>query len=45
MYSAGSIFCYFLILGYMRTVPGEIIEAARIDGARPFRIFWTIVLR
>jgi len=44
MYSAGSIFCYFLILGYMRTVPGEIIEAARIDGAGPFRIFWTIVL-
>lgn len=44
LYSAGSIFCYFLILGYMRTVPGEILEAARIDGAGPLRIYWTLVL-
>jgi len=44
MYSAGSIFCYFLILGYMRTVPYEIIEAARIDGASTFGIYWRIVL-
>jgi len=44
LYSTGSIFCYYLILGYMRTVPTEIIEAARIDGAGPVRIYWTIVL-
>jgi len=44
VYGAGSIFCYFLIVGYMRTVPSEIIEAARIDGAGPFRIFWSLVL-
>jgi len=44
MYSAGSIFCYFLILGYMKTVPYEIIEAARIDGAGTFGIYWRIVL-
>lgn len=44
LYSAGSIFCYFLILGYMKTVPSEIIEAARIDGAGAFRIYWTLVL-
>lgn len=44
LYTAGSIFCYFLIQGYMRTVPFEIIEAARIDGAGPFRIYWKIVL-
>lgn len=44
VYATGSIFCYFLILGYMRTVPTEIIEAARIDGAGSFRIFWNIVL-
>ncbi len=44
LYSAGSIFCYFLILGYMRTVPHEIIEAARIDGAGAFQIYWRIVL-
>lgn len=44
MYSAGSIFCYFLIQGYMRTVPYEIIEAARIDGCSTFGIYWRIVL-
>ncbi|MEO6531983.1 MAG: carbohydrate ABC transporter permease [Pseudolysinimonas sp.] len=44
LYSTGSIFCYFLILGYMRSVPAEILEAARIDGAGPHRIFWMIVL-
>ena len=44
LYSAGSIFCYFLILGYMKTVPYEIIEAARIDGCGAFGIYWRIVL-
>ncbi|MEO8093397.1 MAG: carbohydrate ABC transporter permease [Pseudolysinimonas sp.] len=44
LYCTGSIFCYFLIVGYMRSVPTEILEAARIDGAGPLRIFWTIVL-
>jgi raffinose/stachyose/melibiose transport system permease protein len=44
MYSAGSIFCYFLIQGYMKTVPYEIIEAARIDGCSTFGIYWRIVL-
>ncbi len=44
LYAAGAIFCYFLIFGYMKTVPMEIIEAARLDGAGPFRIFWNIVM-
>jgi len=44
MYSAGSIFCYFLILGYMKTVPYEIVEAARIDGCGTFGIYWRIIL-
>ena len=44
MYSAGSIFCYFLIQGYMKTVPYEIIEAARIDGCSTFGIYRRIVL-
>ncbi|MGN7950355.1 carbohydrate ABC transporter permease [Microbacterium sp. 22215] len=42
--SGGAIFSYFLIIGYMRSVPFEIIEAARVDGAGPFRIYWKIVL-
>jgi len=44
LYSAGAIFCYFLIQGYMRTVPFEIIEAARIDGARSLSIYWHVML-
>ena len=44
MYAAGSIFCYFLILGYMRTIPAELFEAARIDGAGAFRVFWSVAL-
>lgn len=44
LYSAGSIFCYFLIQGYMKSVPYELLEAARIDGANAFSIYWRIVL-
>ena len=44
LYSAGSVFCYFLIVGYLRTLPGEVIEAARIDGAGPWQIYWRIAL-
>ncbi|MEO7016244.1 MAG: carbohydrate ABC transporter permease [Leifsonia sp.] len=44
MYSCGAIFCYFLIIGYMRSLPGELFEAARIDGAGPFRVYWSVVL-
>lgn len=42
--SGGAMFSYFLIIGYMRSVPFEVIEAARVDGAGPFRIYWQIVL-
>ncbi len=44
VYLGGAVFCYFLIVGYLRTVPGDIFEAARIDGAGPWRIFWGIAL-
>lgn len=44
MYLAGSVFCFFLIQGYMTSMPYEIIEAAKIDGAGVVQIFWRIVL-
>ena len=41
---AASPTAVFLLRQYMLTIPDELIEAARIDGAGEFRIFATIVL-
>jgi multiple sugar transport system permease protein len=38
------IFGIFLIRQYARSVPDEVLEAARLDGAGEFRIYWKIVL-
>lgn len=32
-------FCTFVLRNFMRTIPGEIFDAARVDGASEFRIF------
>lgn len=37
-------FSTFMLRNYMRTVPGEIIEAARIDGCGELRIWWQIMM-
>ena len=37
-------FCTFLLRNYMRTVPHEILESARIDGCSEFRIWWQIMM-
>jgi alpha-1,4-digalacturonate transport system permease protein len=34
----------FLLRQYMLTIPDELLEAARIDGAGEFRIYWQVVL-
>jgi raffinose/stachyose/melibiose transport system permease protein len=34
----------FFITGFIRTIPAELEEAARVDGAGPIRIFFTIVV-
>lgn len=44
LYMGSSVFCYFLIVGYMKSLPQELFEAAKIDGAGPWRIYRTIVL-
>ncbi|TXH67449.1 MAG: carbohydrate ABC transporter permease [Lysobacteraceae bacterium] len=39
-----SVFGIFLVRQYARSIPDELIEAARIDGASEWRIFFAIVL-
>lgn len=38
------VFGIFLVRQYARSIPDELLEAARIDGAGEFRIFFQIVL-
>jgi multiple sugar transport system permease protein len=38
------IFGIFLVRQYAKNIPDELLEAARIDGAGEFRIFFTVVL-
>ncbi|MBW6396136.1 sugar ABC transporter permease [Thermus scotoductus] len=42
--SAVSVFSIFLAKQFMETIPSELSEAARIDGASEGRIFWSIIL-
>ena len=37
-------FCTFVLRNYMRTIPGELLEAARMDGCGEFRIYSQIVM-
>lgn len=39
-----SIFGIFLIRQYALSVPDSLIEAARMDGAGDFRIYWSVIL-
>src|SRR5260370_35827706 len=42
--SMPTIFGIFLIRQFMLSVPDELLDAARIDGAGEFRIYWSIVM-
>jgi raffinose/stachyose/melibiose transport system permease protein len=37
-------FAVFVYSGFLRAVPGEIVEAASMDGAGLLRIWWTIIM-
>jgi multiple sugar transport system permease protein/raffinose/stachyose/melibiose transport system permease protein len=37
-------FAVFVYSGFLRSIPGEIIEAATVDGAGSLRVWWTIVM-
>jgi multiple sugar transport system permease protein len=42
--AGASAFNVVLVKRFMENLPNEIIEAARVDGAGPFRLLWSIVL-
>jgi multiple sugar transport system permease protein len=37
-------FCTFVLRNFMKTVPGEILDAAEVDGCSELRIYWQMVL-
>jgi multiple sugar transport system permease protein len=42
--SIATIFGIFLIRQFMLSIPDELLDAARIDGANEWRIYWNIIL-
>lgn len=45
VYSTTAIpFCVWTLKGYFDSLPKELLEAARVDGAGSIKIFWSIVL-
>lgn len=42
-YSNGSALTVFLTVGYMKSIPKDLVEAARIDGCSIFRTFFSIL--
>ncbi len=43
-WAGGSAFSIFLFRQFFLTIPLELDEAARVDGANPLRILWSIIL-
>lgn len=41
---AGSAFYIFLLRQFMRGIPSELSEAAKVDGASELRIWWSIIM-
>jgi multiple sugar transport system permease protein len=39
-----SVFGIFLVRQFAQSIPDELLDAARVDGASELRIYWTIVL-
>ncbi len=40
----GLPFAVFVLTGYMKTIPYELDEAAKLDGASPLAVFWQVIL-
>lgn len=42
--AGASAFSVLLVMRFFDSLPREVFEAARVDGAGPYRLFWSIVL-
>jgi multiple sugar transport system permease protein len=42
--ASASIYGIFLMRQFMKSIPDDLLDAARIDGASELRIYWSIVL-
>ena len=42
--AGGGVFSIFLLRQFFLTIPFELDEAAYIDGASPWKVFWTIIM-
>ncbi len=42
--AAGEIFAIFVMRTFFAAIPGELVEAARVDGASHWMIYWRIIL-
>lgn len=40
----GSVFFIFLLRQFFRTIPRDLSDAARMDGASEFRIYWQVIM-
>jgi putative aldouronate transport system permease protein len=44
LYKAINAWYLIILIRFFEEIPGELLEAAELDGANPFQVFWTVVL-
>ena len=44
LYKAVNAWYLIILVRFFEEIPSELLEAAELDGANPFQIFWTVVL-
>ena len=44
LYKAVNAWYLIILVRFFEDIPNELLEAAELDGANPFQIFWTVVL-
>ena len=44
LYKAVNAWYLIILIRFFEEIPAELLEAAELDGANPFQVFWTLVL-